>query len=82
MRKRNKWLTQRLHEQSDLFKNGINQKMFAMKERKADVANKSLSNMILKWYYAMSDQIEKITVSSFKNMIRPTFQESLNYVLR
>ena len=82
LRKRNLWLTKRLMEQSNILKIGVERKIESIKSKKKDSNQKNLSGAMMKWYYNLSDQMEKMTVSSFKNMTKPTFGESLNQILR
>lgn len=81
LKMKNEYLTRRLEEQSKVIQVGLNRKVNDRKKKKSN-NQESMVNIILKWYYKMSDQMEKITVSTFKNMKNYSFVKCFNYCLR
>lgn len=78
---KNEYLLRRLKEQSKLITTTKDRKLINRKPQD-EKQEESMINVILKWYYKMSDQMEKMAVSSFKNMKNFEFLKCFNYVLR
>lgn len=78
---KNQYLSRRLEEQTKILKVGLDRQIINKRPKKEENPN-SMINLVLKWYYKMSDQMEKIAVSSFKNMKNYDFIKCFNYLLR
>lgn len=78
---KNQYLTRRLEEQTKVLKVGVERNLINRRPKKEENPQ-SMLNLVLKWYYKMSDQMEKMAVSSFKNMKHYDFMKCFNYVLR
>lgn len=81
---KNKWLTERLAEQSKMFSARLNRKIVGLRPSESiSKENKSeATEQILQWYYTVSNKFEKMVGSFLRNISTVSFMKSIKSILK